>query len=440
MPRVNRKCFALCAVVFCFVGALRAQTIWYVDEDAPGDPGPGDTSVSDPAEDGSLAHPFDAIQEGITASVAGDVVLVRDGTYTGSGNRSISMTYKVITVKSENGPAQCTIDCQGSGVAFWFVAFEPPQTVVDGFTITGGNNSSGGAFFLHHDASPTVRNCIIRGNRGSSGGAIHGDVNAAPTFVNCTIEDNLGVYGGGALFAISPSREPKFINCVFRNNSATQLGGAVFASNGKPLFVNCVFSGNQAEEGGAIYASNSGIRIVNCTLSANQAADFGGALAAIGAAGAPAIRNSLVWGNAAATGPEIALLALQSPDDPSVTLTVEYSDVRGGEAGAYVASSATLIWSNSIDADPRFRNPATDDFALTSASPAIDAASNALLPPDFGDLDADGDAAEPTPLDFAGNRRRLDDPRRVDTGAGSAPLADMGAFEFVRLRVVGPLP
>ena len=70
-----------------FVAALEADL--FVDDDAPADPGPGDTSVSDPAEDGSAEHPFDAIQEAIDAAQDGQVVVVRDGLYTGAGNRRI---------------------------------------------------------------------------------------------------------------------------------------------------------------------------------------------------------------------------------------------------------------------------------------------------------------------------------------------------------------
>ena len=33
--------------------AAHAQTTWHVDDDAPADPGPGDPTISDPADDGS---------------------------------------------------------------------------------------------------------------------------------------------------------------------------------------------------------------------------------------------------------------------------------------------------------------------------------------------------------------------------------------------------
>lgn len=82
---------------FCTLASLlfpalpaTAQINWYVDDDAPNDPGPGDPAISDPLEDGSLLHPFDAIQKGIDASSNGETVIVMDGTYAGMGNKDLS--------------------------------------------------------------------------------------------------------------------------------------------------------------------------------------------------------------------------------------------------------------------------------------------------------------------------------------------------------------
>ncbi len=36
----------------CSAGAV-GQTTWHVDDNSPGDPGPGNPAISDPAEDGS---------------------------------------------------------------------------------------------------------------------------------------------------------------------------------------------------------------------------------------------------------------------------------------------------------------------------------------------------------------------------------------------------
>jgi hypothetical protein len=54
---------------------------------------------------------------------------------------------------------------------------------------------------------------------------------------------------------------------------------------------------------------------------------------------------------------------------------------------------------------------------LRSGSPCIDAGSNAALPVD-------------AVTDVDGNPRFLDDPDTPDTGAGTPPIVDMGAYEF----------
>ena len=49
---------------------------------------------------------------------------------------------------------------------------------------------------------------------------------------------------------------------------------------------------------------------------------------------------------------------------------------------------------------------------------------------DIVDLDGDGDIFEPVPYDLDGRPRFTDDPAAMDTGAGTPPLIDVGAYEF----------
>ncbi len=101
-----RRCAGMASLgllVALAVGRPAAAGTLYVDDDAPNDPAPGNPAISDPLEDGSADHPFDAIQEGINAAVAGDTVEVADGVYTGNGNRDLDFHGKAITVRSASG-------------------------------------------------------------------------------------------------------------------------------------------------------------------------------------------------------------------------------------------------------------------------------------------------------------------------------------------------
>ena len=138
--------------------------VYYVDDDAPGDPGPEDPDISDPLENGSQQHPFDSIQEAIDASLGHATINVLDGTYTGPGNRNIDFYGKAITLRSMNGPSNCVIDCEGSGRGFDFHSGETQQTIVAGFTITNGQADSGGAVRCMN-SSPQISNCVISDNQ-----------------------------------------------------------------------------------------------------------------------------------------------------------------------------------------------------------------------------------------------------------------------------------
>ncbi len=85
---------------------------------------------------------FPTIQAAVNAATHGDVILLGDGVFTGSGNHSITFGGKRIAVRSaSDDPAACTIDLRGSPTnavrAFLFTA-EGPESVVRGITIANG--------------------------------------------------------------------------------------------------------------------------------------------------------------------------------------------------------------------------------------------------------------------------------------------------------------
>ena len=71
-----------------------------------------------------------------------------------------------------------------------------------------------------------------------------------------------------------------------------------------------------------------------------------------------------------------------------------------------------------------------DNLRLSNNSPCIDAGNNDCVLPDIADLDNDGDMVEKTPIDRDGNPRFVNDPATPDTGNGTPPIVDMGAYEF----------
>ncbi|MBU1262038.1 hypothetical protein KKG61_04270 [bacterium] len=62
----------------------------------------------------------DTIQWEINACPDGGTVTCADGIYTGVGNKNLSWSGKHITVRSQNGAANCIINCQNSERAFNF--------------------------------------------------------------------------------------------------------------------------------------------------------------------------------------------------------------------------------------------------------------------------------------------------------------------------------
>lgn len=116
---------------------------------------------------------FPTIQEGIQASVAGDVVLLIDGVYRGAGNRDLHYDGKGITVRSLSGnPAQCIIDCEGQTRGARFYTAEPPEAVLQGVQIRNGQSTNGGGIAIS-GSSPTIRGCVFASNTADLGAAIY---------------------------------------------------------------------------------------------------------------------------------------------------------------------------------------------------------------------------------------------------------------------------
>ncbi|MBW8042491.1 MAG: S8 family serine peptidase [Planctomycetes bacterium] len=227
------------------------------------------------------------IQEAIKRCWNGGTVWVADGIYKGQGNRDIDFLGRAIIVRSENGPENCIIDCQGSKYdphrGFYFHNGEGASSILDGFTITNGYvNEEGGGIYCT-GSSPTLINCMFNGNSAQYWGGAIGNRNSSSTLTNCTFSAN-SAYWGGAVACNYCYQGPTLVNCTFSGNSANH-GGAMYNDHSRPTVTDSNFSANSARFGGGVYnfrgiydLSFSSPKLYNCTFSKNSASSYGGGM------------------------------------------------------------------------------------------------------------------------------------------------------------------
>lgn len=321
------------------------------------------------------------IQAGIDNAANGDTIVAADGIYTGAGNRDIDFTGKTLTVRSDNGPENCIIDCQASSGnkhrGFIFHSGESNDSVLKGFTITNGYGpeedvgygpqSYGGGIFCR-SSSPTIDNCIIEGNSAKFGGAI-AVFNSNPTIRHCKIISNLANSTGGGIWYRYGSLTVRC--CIISDNVASHRGGVDSLQDGITL-INSIITSNSASYGsGGIRCAGDMAVITNCTFCDNSAENWGGGIWCQGSSAT--IQNCIVWNNTAPTDPGLGSSTMY----PSV-INVLYSDVQGGYSG-----------QGNINSNPDFANPAGDDYHLSVGSPCIDSGDPAYsIGP--GETDIDG--------------------------------------------------
>ncbi|MHC4383244.1 MAG: right-handed parallel beta-helix repeat-containing protein [Planctomycetota bacterium] len=284
-----------------------------------------------------------SIQAAIDAANGGDEVVVAPGTYF----EAIDFSSKAITVRSSGGAALTIIDAQGLGSVVTCQSGEGPDTVLEGFTLTGGDPSpaSGGGMY-NLNGSPTVTDCIFTANTASYGGGMF-NVNSSPTVTNCIFSDNTALYGGGMY---NVNSQPTLTNCTFSGNQATitqgfGVGGAIYNQSFSTVtLANCSFTENTCNCGaGAIYSSDSNLFVLDCTFSGNT----GGWIATVVDSGTVTFTNCTFSGN---TGPGCTVAAWGTG---TVTLTncTFSSNVGEWTVGTSDTGNLTLancvLWNNS---------------------------------------------------------------------------------------------
>ncbi len=325
----------VCGTVCLLAANAYGQTAWYVDDDAPNDPGPGDPKVSDLLENGTAEHPFDAIEEGIDASTAGDTVLVLDGTYIGAGNKDLDFGGKAITVRSASGdPATCVINCQDHGRGFHFHNGEDADSVVQDLTIRNANSDAGSIYCQR--ASPTLLNCTIQDSVATFGAGVCCDDGASPTLTNCTMENNTASRGGGV--GCSQNSCPTLTNCILRHNIAAYGAGLWCFQNSCPTLTYCTITDNAYSDYGAgVDCDGSEPTLTHCTLSDNRADYGGGALHCRYAS--PTLTLCIISNNAGGDGG--GGLCSRYESNPTLTECTITGNTANNGGGGILCSGAT---------------------------------------------------------------------------------------------------
>jgi len=479
----NLACLATC-LMLTFM-ANNASPTTYVDGECGNDSWTGT---------GWMCHapsgPKRTIQAAIDAAVSGDLIVVYPAVYF----ENIKIAGKHLTITSKNPDDAAIVDSTviDGGGADRVVTITQADTTILGLTIRNGNAKSstpvGGGVLCNKSKATFVKSVIAGNHADGAGGGIfawesilamehctimRNTVAASPfgsggglsggapgsSLVECTFEKNeivMGdggaisgfaglidkcrivdnhitfeaVVGGGGLAACSG---PILNSTISHNTVEFGHGGGMFNCSGPIVactitdniafsgigdvipvvggglaqctgpIINCIVSRNTAhntddarsESQGGGLANCTGL-LINCTIADNIAVvnTFGSSGGGLWNCTGP-ISNCIIWDNAALNDAQLSASAIPT-----------FGCIRDWPGGG----------TGNISTDPSFAVVGAD-YRLRAGSPCIDAGNNNAVP-------------APITTDLAGKPRFLDDPLTPDTGQGTPPVVDMGAYEF----------
>lgn len=263
--------------------------------------------------------------------------------------------------------AALTTDYASAGGAVWVYADNMDSMSMDvhikDSTFTENQAEYGGAVNVHYSIL-TVENCVFTGNEAENAGALfssESDVLLSKCDFSqnsaLPLEDSTNNRGaGGALYCETES--VRVNDCRFTDNTALTSGGAVYiagpfsyVSGGTQDFVNCLMAGNIAGVDGGAFAAMNGSEpfLIHCTIADNQVEEafgFGGAISLgfdVTYNNTPYLfetfvflENSIVWGNAADLGSQIALGNPMEMNSFYCTVGLSYTDLQGGIEDIYL--------------------------------------------------------------------------------------------------------
>ncbi|MFG0305958.1 MAG: GC-type dockerin domain-anchored protein [Phycisphaerales bacterium JB040] len=385
-----------------------------------------------------------------SATVAGAMSLVRDGGTVqlspGFYEECLDSLGKELTIQSvdpfDSGVVNSTYIICSSGSAL--TVSGGSNVTVDGLILLASSGAGGSALRVT-DGHADVFRCPMQGdNSGGDGGTAYVGTGASASFTDSGLSSGRATRGGGLFVAglaslhgcdISGNRVQGAFGArgagvfvdgtgavimdrsVIRsnmaqydapNNNFTEGGGVWVSPGGSAVISNTLVRNNSAWGGAGLFSENGTIELTNVTMVKNNSGSDAGGIKVFGASAVATIANSIIWGN---TDPN------PSGDDDLQQFLGAVVSVSHSNMG-----SVNLGGTN-LSEDPGFVDFAGGLYRLAEGSPCIDSGSNALALSSF-DLD--------------GATRYHDDTGTPDTGEGTAPVVDMGAYEFQGTTFVCP--
>lgn len=280
--------------------------------------------------------------------------------------------------------------------------------VLDGFTITGGVDSSGGGMYNVY-ASPMLRNLIIAydtarlyggggimnsvsspvlsnvqliGNIAKEGGGMYLNT-AAPVLRNVVISGNRALqvqyYGDGGGIYMWNNSSLTMNNVVFEKNTAANRGGGLFVQSefNSMKVTNCIFYANTAKNGGGAHCQTLG-SVKNTTFYKNISDSFGGGFNCPSIIGGPYpvlinMSNCIFWGN-------VSNNTIYHDKAASNVIRYFYSYLQSkavNDSVTNMVGNATPFVNDSLPAGPDKKWFTTDDgLQLRYCSGAVNSGNN----------------------------------------------------------------
>ncbi len=195
--------------------------------------------------------------------------------------------------------------------------------------------NDGGGIFCEGYPSPSIEgNLITLNSSADRGGGIFCLNSSEPQILDNFITNNSAGGGGGIYCRLNCNAIIQ--NNVISNNNATASGGGIDSYNSFPTIINNLFMANNSSTGAGVYCRLNGPTFLNNTFCQNIATNYGGGVCVTTGA-IPIIKNTILWGNTAASGNQLSVIDYGSFD-------ITYSNIQD------------TLWSGegNISVDPKF--------------------------------------------------------------------------------------